>query len=91
MSYVDFRVRLLAWLTGLWPEGENLEICFDFDGDFQLLEHALGDQMPVWCKPRHVGRNINELYRLEYHKKHNLPEHHALNDALAIRYAFRER
>jgi hypothetical protein len=37
-----------------------------------------------------VDRNINELLRHEFHAKNRLPEHHALNDAQAMRYAFRE-
>jgi hypothetical protein len=35
-------------------------------------------------------RHINELLRYEFHVKNSLPEHHALHDALALRYAFRE-
>jgi hypothetical protein len=31
------------------------------------------------------------LLRYSFHKKNHLPEHHALYDAQAARYAFRER
>lgn len=47
--------------------------------------------LEAWCQPRMVSRNINELLRYKFHKQNNLPEHHALYDAQANRYAFRER
>lgn len=87
----DLRVRLHAWLGLVRSSREDLEICYDYQGDWDLLCEALGDYIPPWCKPRMVGgRNINELLRYEFHVKNQLPEHHALNDAMAMQYAFRE-
>lgn len=95
MSYAcsvnDLRNRLHNWLKLVRPSHDDLEICFDYRIDWKLFFDALGDYVPPWCKPRLVGGNIIELLRCEYHQKNNLPEHHALNDAMAMRYAFREQ
>lgn len=37
-----------------------------------------------------VGNEINELLRCDYYRKNGLPEHHALYDAQANKYAFEE-
>ena len=87
LSYVDFRQKLGDWLDEVRPEGEAVEICFDFDGDFTLLDYA-ARELPEWCRPRNVAAEVNELFRYEFFRIHKLPDHHALNDAMALRYAF---
>lgn len=87
----DLRIKVIDWLEIVRVQGEEVEICFDFQTDWNLFYDALDYRVPPWCRPRLVARNINELLRYEFHKRHNLPEHHALYDALANRYAFRER
>lgn len=87
----SLRDKLHTWLRLVRPSNEELEICFDYHTDWDLFYYALGDYVPAWCRPRAVARNINELLRYEFHKKNDLPEHHALNDAMAMRHAFRER
>lgn len=83
--------RLLNWLNLIKPRNDEIEICFDYQTDWSLFEDVLYDRMPDWCRPKMVAQNINELLRYEFHKKNNFPEHHALYDAMANRYAFRER
>ncbi|RJX31038.1 MAG: hypothetical protein C4516_09140 [Oxalobacter sp.] len=80
----ELRIRLHSWLVMVRPSHGDLEICFDYQGDWDLFYDAMRDLMPSWCRPRRVGRNINELLRYEYHSKNNLPEHHALNDAVCV-------
>lgn len=87
----DLGMRITAWLKIVKRNSEDVEICIDYQTDWDLFADALDNRVPPWCKPRHVGRNINELLRYAYHKKNGLPEHHALYDAQAARYAFRER
>lgn len=87
----DLRLRVLKWLEIVRPNGEDLEICFDYQTDWDLFVKALEYDVPPWCKWRRISRNINELLRYEFHKKFELPDHHALYDALANRYAFRSR
>jgi len=90
-SFEDLRVRILDWLDIVRNKDEEVEICFDYQADWDLFIGALDYRMPEWCKSRLVARNINELFLYAFHKKHGLPEHHALYDAQANRYAFRER
>lgn len=88
----DLGARITEWLEGAKGSNEGVEVCFDFQTDWDLMVEALNNAIPLWCKPRHISaRNINQLLRVSYFKKHGLPEHHALYDARAARYAFRER
>jgi len=86
----DLRSRLLTWLKLVRPRNIDIEICFDYQTDWDLFARALDSQIPEWCHPRLISYGINELLRYEFHQKNNLPEHHALYDAQANRYAFRE-
>lgn len=90
-SVDELRSKIIGWLDLIRSRGEEVEICFDYQTDWDLFSDALDYRVPPWCQSRMVSRNINELLRYEFHKKHSLPEHHALYDALANRYAFRER
>lgn len=87
----ELRLRILTWLEIVKRSGEDVEICIDFETDWDLFARALDHRVPTWCKPRHVWRNINELLLYSYYKQTGLPEHHALYDARANRYAFRDR
>jgi hypothetical protein len=87
----DLRLRLMTWLEIVRRSGEDVEICIDYQTDWDLFAEALDHRVPPWCKPRRVGREINELLLYSFHKNSGLPEHHALYDAQAARYAFRER
>lgn len=88
---VDLGMRITEWLQIVKGSNEGIEICIDYQTDWDLFADALDNRVPPWCKPRHVGRNINALLQYAYHKKNGLPQHHALFDAQANRYAFRER
>ena len=83
--------KLRSWLDALNAAHGTLEICFDFQTDWDLFIDALDYQVPKWCVPKQVNRNINELLCYQYHKKNSLPQHHALYDARANRFACRER
>lgn len=87
----DLCVKMTTWLSIVRPGEADVEICFDYQSDWDLFSNALDYRVPPWCQPRIVSRNINELLRYKFHKDNNLPEHHALYDAQANRYAFRER
>lgn len=84
-------LRLNTWLRLVKPRSEILVICFDAQIDWTLFNGALFGQKPAWCEPRLVYDEINELLRHEFHQNTGLPEHHALYDARANCYAFRER
>lgn len=87
----DLYMKITSWLKIIRTLDEDVDICFDYQTDWDLFSVALDGRVPSWCRPYMVSRNINELLRYEFHKKNNLPEHHALYDAQANRYAYRER
>lgn len=87
----DLRLRILSWLEIVRRNADDIQICFDYQGDWDLFSAALDHRVPPWCKQRHIRRNINKLMLWDFYKRHNLPEHHALYDAMANRYAYRER
>lgn len=82
--------RITQWLVLVRPTGEEIQLCYDFQTDWDLFSRALEDRVPFWVKGRLVADRINELLRHEFHAKNRLPEHHALNDARGNCYAFRE-
>ena len=48
-------------------------------------------RMPRWIQRANVNRNINALMQWDFYKQRQLSEHHALNDAGALRHAYRPR
>ena len=82
--------ELTNWLRLIRPKGQEIFICYDYQTDWDLFYDVLDGRVPPRCKRRLVADRINELLRYEFHKKNNMPEHHALNDARANCYAFRE-
>ncbi|MCA1322877.1 3'-5' exoribonuclease [Herbaspirillum sp. alder98] len=89
--FEELRHRILSWLNLIRNDGATVAICFDYQTDWDLFNDAMDYRIPDWCCPRSIARNINELLRYSFYKKNSLPEHHALHDAKANRYAFCER
>lgn len=89
-STEELRTKIISWLDIVRSRGEEVEICVDYQTDWDLFVDALDYRVPPWCRMRMVAKNINELLLYEFHKKNQLSEHHALYDAMANRYAFRE-
>lgn len=89
-SSENLRLQILKWLEIVRRNDEPVEICIDYQTDWDLFCDALDYRVPTWCKKRLVAQNINELLLYEFHKKSGLEDHHALYDARANLYAFRE-
>jgi hypothetical protein len=81
--------RLRTWLELVKAQRDYIELCVDSQTDWDLLINSLEYQVPKWCRQTFVGNNIDELLCREFYEKNKLPEHHALYDAMANRYAFR--
>ncbi|MFZ3003423.1 MAG: hypothetical protein WA071_24115 [Undibacterium umbellatum] len=90
MSKDSLCEQLLAWLTAIRPENTDIEICYDYQTDWDLFIDAIDYQVPAWCRPRLISSNIDEVLKYEFYKKHELPQHHALYDARANMAAFQE-
>ncbi len=87
----ELRERLRTWLS-IVKRHDDMDVCFDSEYDWQFFSQIFSNQPPAFCRARNIGfYEVNELLRYEFHEKNQKPEHHALNDAEALRYAFRQR
>lgn len=82
--------ELMQWLESVRPTGGYLEICFDFYADGDLLVVALGQPFPSWCQLRNVWSQIDDRVVALYFRQTGNADHHALHDACANRFAYRE-
>lgn len=82
--------RMLSWLEAIRRHSEEVQICFDYRTDWDLFVDALDYEVPIWCHPRFVRSHIDQTLLYTFHKENALPKHHALYDARACRYAFKE-
>lgn len=89
ISCEHLRLKILRWLDSI--RGTNpIVICYDSDYDRILLLKLLKNNPPSYLFFRSLGyRHINGFKRAAFYVKNNLDEHHALNDAMSLRYAFR--
>lgn len=88
-QFDELNVRIRNWLTVV-RTGVEIVICFDSQYDESLFRSIFDGYPPPSLRFRNVDGKINELLRHEFLVKNMLPEHHALNDAMAMRYAFRD-
>lgn len=89
-EFDQLRSLILTWLDIVRTANSEVEICFDFQTDWDLFVDALDYRVPDWCRPRLVASNINELLHYAFLRDSGLPSHHALYDARANQYAFRD-
>jgi len=81
--------NILKWLDSI-REDNPVIVCFDSIYDKNLFLRLFPTNLPSFIILREIGyRQINGLMRSDFYEKNNLSEHHALNDAMALRYAFR--
>lgn len=82
---------IASWLQIVRPSRQDITICFDHQTDWDLFVAALDYRVPSWAKPRNVCYEIGDLLYQDFFAREGLPEHHALYDARANAFAFRER
>ena len=87
----NLRLEIIKWLEIVRRDNEDVFICVDYEIDWDLFCEALDYRVPAWCHCKMVSQDINELMLYYFFKTSGLPEHHALYDAQANRYAYRPR
>lgn len=88
----ELRSRILDWLKLVRRGNEDLQICYDYQTDWDLFADALNGDIPSFIKPRLVNSEISDLlFEQFFEKNREYYQHHALHDAKANAYAFRER
>lgn len=83
------RSALRGWLEQIRGDEPEVAVAFDYEGDWKLLIQAIGEA-PVWLKAQDVRGNTDETVRKEFFNMTGLPEHHALYDAKALKFSFRQ-
>lgn len=88
----DLKSRVHAWLEWVRPRQGEVVLCFDFQDDWDLLVDAMDYEIPTWVTPRLLrSEEVVELMLDDYWRRNpGERPHHALHDAKALRYAFRE-
>jgi hypothetical protein len=86
----ELSTRLRTWLNIVRRKREDIVICSDSETDWNFFCQAFDAKLPPDIKSRMVSDNLHHLLQFEFYEKNQLPEHHALYDAQANRYAFRE-
>jgi len=91
VAYEDLQNELLNWFRAIRLE-TTVKLFYDSEFDKKLFNDIFNGGPPKFVNHKQIGRrNISELLRNHYYAFSCLPEHHALNDARALRYAFLER
>ena len=87
----NLRIEILKWLEIVRRDKEDVFICVDYQTDWDLFIDALDYRVPPWCRLKHAYAEIGELLVYDFFKSTGLPQHHALCDAQANRYAYRPK
>jgi len=89
LSLVELKAALSAWIEKVRQEMPIL-ICYDSEYDRQMLDQIFKQDKPNGVIFRNLGASyVNKIKMHKYYVKHKTPEHHALNDARALKYGFR--
>ena len=89
LSLVELKAALSAWIEKVRQEMPIL-ICYDSEYDRQMLDQIFKQDTPNGVIFRNLGASyVNKIKMHKYYVKHKTPEHHALNDARALKYGFR--
>ncbi len=87
MPAAQLRDELMGWLLAV-PAKPKRVLCFDYQGDFDLVLDLLDAEIPPGWKCEHIGRRL-DMERLETYFREHGGRHHALHDARANAFAFR--
>lgn len=88
MPFTQLREELLAWLSAVSPKAQPV-MCFDFRGDYELVFDLLDGQIPDAWECQLIAGQVDTGQQEAYFRKHG-GRHHALYDARANAFAFRE-
>lgn len=79
------KAAILAWLAAI----PDPEVAVDYDGDWHLLRRLLREDVPGGLVVTNIGSSLDTQAVEEYFALHDVPRHHALHDARAMRHGFR--
>lgn len=82
---------IIDWFNVVRLGNEPVLICYEDDVDWKLFCGIFDGYPPSFAHGRNVVYEISDLLRVSYFLESGLAEHHALNDAKASLYAFRDK
>lgn len=83
MPYLELRREVQEWL-GRFSRQDRPVVCYDFEGDLQLLESLIGGGLPLGWRHENIWTKLSSARLDEYFSEHG-HQHHALWDARAMR------
>jgi hypothetical protein len=89
MPREQLRIEVMSWLQRI-PIRDHPILCYDYDGDRQLLERLLGGALPKGWRTENIWTRLDAA-RLEAFFAEHGHHHHALWDARANRASFQSR
>lgn len=91
-SKCDLKIRVLNWLRLVRPNSQiQIQVCYDYQTDWDLFIDVLDGEVPLFIRPYLINTEISDLLLYDFWKNNpDLHEHHALHDARANAYSFRE-
>ncbi|MEM8511679.1 hypothetical protein RCH14_000970 [Massilia sp. MP_M2] len=82
-------LTIISWLKIVKAKDQIIELCADHNTDIILFKKVMKN-IPTWIDLRNIEYRISLLLHENFFREQGLPEHHALYDARANAYAFRE-
>ena len=79
-----------TWLEIVKDAGHDIDICFDSQTDWDLMADVMDYRTPPWIHPQNVAYQLVPALQYAYLNGHGCSGHHALQDALANLYAYRD-
>ncbi|WP_292039230.1 3'-5' exoribonuclease [Massilia sp. UBA6681] len=83
--------KLETWFRITKSTEQDIELCYDDEVDWRLFEKIFDNRVPRWIFPRNIEHEISPLLHFDYYKQMGCSEHHALNDARANAFSFRDK
>jgi hypothetical protein len=88
MSFAQLSREVLAWLYRI-PVESGPVLCYDYADDFALLCDLIDGPLPDGWAHENIGARLDRERQEAYFREHG-GRHHALYDARANAFAFRE-
>lgn len=88
-SVADLGIKLRQWLELVRRDDETVYLCFDYTTDWDLFLDVIQFRIAPWIEGKLINSEIDEILLEEFYKDTGLSRHHALNDALANKFAYR--
>ena len=86
LTYSQLHLALKEWLNR-YAGTENITICFDYTGDFELLRGALGETLPENISGKNIASEVTTADIDKYFRENPADHrHHALCDARALKH-----